>query len=169
MTKKKQMLCQFLFIFVLFIMPLFLAGCFDKKTKKLLKNNLIEFQLIDGYFLKNNVNLPDDVNCILLDSSKDFENYFSIAKTMNNVIITPDFKKNFIFAVIQKETIKNIDMSIVNIKKYRSALIINFNIAAGNSNSYTSTPCIIFSIPKDDKIKIIDFVQNGISIKKIKR
>lgn len=63
-----------------------------------------------NYFLENTVQLDNGVNCFAITTQPEFRKMFGVAKTVDNVIVEPDFTKENVIVIAMPAT--NHDMVI---------------------------------------------------------
>lgn len=63
-----------------------------------------------NYFLENTVQLDNGVNCFVITTQPEFRKMFGMAKTVDNVIVEPDFTKENVIVIAMPAT--NHDMVI---------------------------------------------------------
>ncbi|MCU4154988.1 hypothetical protein J1N10_03305 [Carboxylicivirga sp. A043] len=131
-----------------------IVSCFQSKTKE--SNNTDKLTYLNGYFLRNNVSLNEEVNPIVITSKNEFDNYFGIAKTMNNTVSEVEFDKNNYAAIITKPSSTKQMVIITNSKEENGQLTINYKILKEGNQTFVSNEMKIFAMPKT--IKSVNFV-----------
>lgn len=74
----------------------------------------LNFSILSGYFLKNNVKLSREINFFTIESSNKFKNITSIAKINSNSIVAPNFNDEIVIIIAMKPS-RN--FNIVSIKR----------------------------------------------------
>jgi len=93
----------------------------------------LKFKEMQGYFLKNNVKLPQDVNFITVYSDKGFDAVLGMAKTMTNVITMADMRKNIVAVIAMKPSTTLNDIRIKNAYLIGNNIYIDYEIVPGTS------------------------------------
>ncbi len=112
---------------------------------------------LTGYFVKNNVKFDDnyDFKHLVITNQKDFDNYFGVAKTMNNKISTVDFEKNNVIAIIFKPSKNSKTIAVTNCEFDGDNLMVNYGVKSGAKNNYASSGLYLGTIPNN--IKTVNF------------
>jgi len=134
--------------FLLLFAAAFLPGCFktattasqqpiSKETVKQVEEQAgniavstpLKFKEMQGYFLKNSVKLPKDVNFITVYSDKGFDAVLGMAKTMTNVITMADMRKNIVAVIAMKPSRTLNDIKINNVYLIGNNIYIDYEVA----------------------------------------
>ncbi len=108
----------------------------------------IMFKQLHNYFLRNTIKLENDINVFTAQDMKTFDSLFGIAKTFQNKVTIPDFKKYSVIAIAAKAS--NIATAIIvnGIVAASQGIAVNISIKYSGEQSYTSIPMILIMIPK---------------------
>ena len=105
---------------------------------------------LDGYFIKNTVTFDDNYGFkhIVITNQKDFDQYFGVAKTMENKVDKVNFKKNSVIAIITKPANISKKIGLVYYEFDDDKLLIKYKITTGDKNTYQSTGLYLATVPK---------------------
>ena len=126
------------------------------------KTMVTRFEALKGYFVKSNVVFEGDSKYVVVTNTDDFNQYFGIAKTMNNEVTALDFEKFNVAAIILKPSNK---LHEIKLEKYTSKdgiTLVGFYVEEGEERDFTASSLLLFKIPKS--IKSIDFQQKWITV-----
>ncbi len=118
-------------------------------------------QLLEGYFLKNEVTLQDDINTMVFNNKEDFDNYFGAAKTMDSIVTPIDFNKERIAGILINPTDIKTEFNIISVKEVNTSLQIVYTLEEGEKQSFIATPVYLFKIPKNNTLQSIEFVHDN--------
>jgi len=151
--------------FVMFISVLAMLSCNNAKN---IAGSRIGLVPLDNYFVKNNVSLAEDTTYLAVTNSATFENYFGVAKTMDNKIITPDFSSQTVVSVILKPTNKNVSVKLVSATVAGKEFNIYYSISNNGADlSYTHTPMAVATVPRAIGVRKANFFSNNVKVKTI--
>jgi predicted amidohydrolase YtcJ len=119
-----------------------------KEGNSIYKKKTVE--QLHGYFVKNSVKFDDnyDFKHIVVTNQKDFDEYFGVAKTMNNKIDKVNFRESAVIAIMTKPSKVSNKIKIVYTEFDGDDLFIKYAISTGNENTYQSTGLYLATIPK---------------------
>ncbi len=124
----------------------------------------LEPKLLKNYFLLNSVQVKER-QCWLMSGQAEFENMFGLAKTMKNEIVIPNFDSSFVGAIAVPPSKRLTDFRITKIERSGDAANVHFEIIEGDDElTWTSQPVQVFTFPKDQGIKTVNFIQTGVQI-----
>jgi hypothetical protein len=121
---------------------------------------------LDGYFLKNDVKLADDVNFFTVGDQKGFDELLGQAKTMTNAVTIADFKNNMVAVIAMKpsQTLNNIKIT----KAYciGSDVYLDYEIVpeAAQEIGYFVSNVKAFEIQRPKQILNVSFVDKNRSM-----
>ncbi|MDR1418481.1 MAG: copper resistance protein NlpE [Endomicrobium sp.] len=78
------------------------------------QGEVLNFSVLSGYFLKNNIKLLREINFFTVDSSNKFKNVIGITKTRANSIVVPNFNDEIVIIIAMKPS-RN--FNLVSIKR----------------------------------------------------
>jgi hypothetical protein len=110
-----------------------------------------EINYLAGYFLKNDVDFKTETKYLVLTNRNDFDQYFGIAKTMNNTISEIDFEISNVAALIYKASYTPIEISLINEVSANEVLHFQYKTTIQEKQSFSSTSMKLFTIPKTIK------------------
>ena len=117
---------------------------------------------LKGYFLKNTITLPQNVNTKVFNSQEEFDSYFGIAKTMDNTIAPINFEDERVASILLGPTDQNIAIKSKEVKYIDKELQVQFEIIKDDKyQSYTTTPILLFKIPKNNDLTSIEFIHDN--------
>lgn len=122
---------------------------------------------LGNYFVKNTVALPDEYNYKVSVNQADFDQTFGVASTMNNTIIKPDFSGQIAVAVIGKPSSQQQEISFDKATLGGKDLYVYYKTKKGNTQSYTSTPLALATVPKAIDVKRVNFYQDSTLVKTV--
>lgn len=116
----------------------------------------IPFTPVAHHFVKNTYKQGDLKNP-KIDNEKEFEAIFGVAATMNNKPTQVDFTKQYVIAVIGKETDIATEMKPVSLQKQSNGdLVFTYEIKQeGGPQSYKIMPFLAIAVDKSETGKII--------------
>lgn len=135
------------------------------------KGNKIDYQPIKGYFLKNTVDLPEEINLFWINSEEELNACFGIASVMFSKPDLIDFSKNTIVGICLLPTNYEKNIQIGNVEKMNNSLKLEVEIKAKEMQSFYQTPIQLIAIPKQTELTdLIAFVngEENIVLKNIK-
>ena len=118
-------------------------------------NPEIPFIEAKKYFVKNTYRYGSLKNP-KIDSQKKFDEIFGVAMVMGNDKPTAiDFSKQYVIAVIEKETNKTTTLIAKSlVKNDKKKIIFEYQIKEGEEQSSSSVPCMLLVVDKKYKGKI---------------
>lgn len=124
---------------------------------------ILNFKELDGYFLKNNVKLTDNVNFFTVSAQKDFDKILGIAKTMTNVITPVDFKNSMVVVVAMKPSQSLNNIKITKAYLMGSDVYVEYEILpAGIPDvGYFLSNMAAFAIQRPKQILNVSFVDTN--------
>ena len=146
------------FILLAFI-GLFMS-CENNQTKEVQNNEqevqqtsqertmVTRFEALKGYFVKSNVVFEDDYKYVVSSNMTDFENYFGIAKTMNNEVTALDFEKFNVAAIIIKPSSKLREIKVEKDTSKDGITLVGFSVEEGEERDFSASSLLLFKIPK---------------------
>lgn len=117
------------------------------------------FEELKGYFVKNTVDFDKDIEYVAVSNQEDFDKYFGIAKTMDNVVTPLDFEKFNVAGILLKPAKKAMKIKMTKFTAEGAKQIIGFNIETSDDQSFTSGKVLLFKIPKSRTS--VDFIYDG--------
>ncbi len=155
------------YLFLLFMMMIVMSSCANKRsvaqtevTAAATVGVPVQFQELTGYFVKNTYTPVDDVNPLVIKNQAQFNELFGVGKTMNNTIISPDFEKSIVVALIFRSTNKATTITLSDSKIDKGTLDVYYIAKTGAEQSYTSTPVALSTIDRAGVTNVRFFV-NG--------
>ncbi|MCL2334848.1 MAG: copper resistance protein NlpE [Endomicrobia bacterium] len=119
----------------------------------------LKFSEMKGYFLKNSVKLPNDVNFITAYSDKSFDAALGIAKTMTNTITMADMRKNIVAVIAMKPSMTVNDIKINNAYLVGTNIYIDYEITskAVSDVGYFISNMKVFEIERPQIVTNVSF------------
>ncbi|QJB40805.1 hypothetical protein HF324_24375 [Chitinophaga oryzae] len=117
----------------------------------------LDVQPLNGYFVKNNIQVKDSLTFWLIDNPAAFDSLFGVAKTMNNKIDRPDFGTQVVVAATMPSTYygTQIQLASATTDNLTNDAEMHFVATAqAEKNSYSTTPLWVGSIPKTGRTSI---------------
>jgi len=108
----------------------------------------VEIEYLNGYFPRNDIFFETETMHIIITNRDDFDNYFGIAKTMNNIISEIDFNENHVVGILTKPSDEPMVVSIQNAVANKHILTVYYKTVTMEKQSFTSSDIKIFQIPK---------------------
>ena len=143
-------------IYLLTLVSFFSTG--QIKNTKISKAIDIPFQIINGYFVKNTFT-NDYFPKAKITTQEEFDNIFGAAAFMgeNGTPTAINFKKQYVIAVLEKETDLNTTITPVSLKKVANKILFECKIITGKSQSFTIKPLMMILVDKKyiEKIEVI--------------
>ncbi|NGX83130.1 hypothetical protein [Aequorivita sp. KMM 9714] len=137
-----------------------LFSCNDgnKENQKVIenKNSGFSVELIENYFPKNDIEFSSPVKTVVISNKVRFEQFFGVAKTMNNEISPIDFEENKVVALIAKPSDVKQEIFITATELKKNKLLVKYKLKQGETQSFTSADLKMFTIPKS--VYAVDFV-----------
>jgi hypothetical protein len=167
--KKKILLVPILFI---------ISGCLplsqERKTLKTipikeveLKNveleseqkQFLQFKECSGFFLKNNVKLPNNINFFTVNSALKFKNLLGIAKAVSNIAVVPNFSKSVLLIIAEKPSVNLRDINVSQIYMKENNMYVEYEIKEQESDKdYFAKNLGVFEVEKPSVILNVYFV-----------
>jgi hypothetical protein len=123
------------------------------------KKQFLQFKKCSGFFLKNNVKLPNKVNFFMVSSASKFKNLLGITKTMSNTVSSPDFNKKISIIIIEQPSITLRDIVVNQVYMKRNDMYVEYEIIKQESNKYYFVQNLcVFEVDKPDVILNVYFV-----------
>lgn len=113
---------------------------------------------LSHFFVKNGIEKDSTTKTLVIDSKKEFDKYFGIAKTMNSTIPEIDFKNDVVLAIIGETTDSKTAITIISSKLVGDKVTVKYDITKGEKQSFSHTPLLLFSAPL--RGKNIEFILN---------
>lgn len=97
------------YVLISLMMLITSSSCDSTKKINAIGNDtsLLELTYLEGYFSRNDIAFDSEIKHIVVTGQADFDNFFGIAKTMDNTIFEIDFQKENIAAVILRPSYKS--------------------------------------------------------------
>jgi len=129
----------------------------EKKEQAL--GGVTRFEKIRGYFVKNTVDFDGENKFVVVSNQEDFDTYFGVGKTTKGVVTEIDFDKFNVAGILIKpsDTATSIKMSKFTAEGGKQ--IVGFTVFLGDKQSFTSSPVLLFKIPKSRTS--VDFVSDS--------
>jgi hypothetical protein len=119
----------------------------------------LQFKKCSGFFLKNNVKLPNNINFFTVNSSLKFKNLLGIAKAMSNTLFIPNFDKSVLLIIAEKPSVNLRDISVNQIYTKENNIYIEYEIKEQESDrDYFVQNLGIFEIEKPPVIFNVYFI-----------
>ncbi len=147
-------------LILLLFTVLLVVSCSNKNNtatnsnKNISKENSVSFTQLENYFPKNTLNVTA-LTGYLITNQERLNELFGIGKTMTNVIVSPDFSKEVVLAVIAPVTNQSTKLSVSSISLDNNVLNVSLDAKIGEKLSYSLTPSTIVTIPMIDEVKSI--------------
>ena len=126
----------------------FMVSCDRSKT--------VELDVVEGYFIRNDVAFASEVTCLVLKDQVEFETYFGVAKTMNNRIAETSFDSTYLAAILLRPSVRIRDVKITGSTIKGNKLEVNYAIKQKGKQPSKSTALKILKFPQN--IKSVNFV-----------
>ena len=163
---------------LLVLFPFIISGCLpltqERKALKTipikeveLKNTELEaeqkqslqFKKCPGFFLKNNVKLPSNINFFTVNSALKFKNLLGIAKAMSNIVVVPNFGKSVLLVIAEKPSVNLRDINVSQVYMKEDNIYVEYEIKEQESDKdYFVQNLGIFEIEKPPVILNVYFV-----------
>lgn len=137
------------------IISLFTTICFAQSIKKP-SEVAIPYKVTKGYFVKNTFK-KDHLAEPKITNQKQFDAIFGTATFMgeNGKPTTINFKKQYVIAVIIKETDLNTTLTPISLKKKSGNIVFEYTIVTGEKQTATVRPLLMIVVDKKYKGKIV--------------
>lgn len=113
----------------------------------------VAYTELRNYFV-NNTHKTTKTERLLITSQAQFDEIFGAAAVMgaNGRPTNVNFKKQFVMAVLHPETNKAVQMYPVSVLEYNGAVLFNYKVVTGATQSYTSAPytAVVLDRPVND-------------------
>lgn len=139
-----------------------------QKEKKEVKNmekkettatGVTRFEPLKGYFIKNDVVFESPRKFVVATNNETFDKYFGVGKTMENEVTPPDFDKYYVAGILLQPSDTKQEIELVRFTSEGAKQIVEFNVKAGDKQSFTSGGLLLFKIPKSRSV--VDFISDG--------
>ncbi|AKL97561.1 copper resistance protein NlpE N-terminal domain-containing protein [Endomicrobium proavitum] len=139
---KKLNICFYVFIAAV----IFISGCAVKKISQqpqisqseikqvesqaadLSKSSPLQFKEVLGYYVKNSVKLPKDINFTVINSAKNFDTVLARSKTASFVSAEPSFKNKFAAVIAVKPSVTINSVKINNVYAVGSDVYVDYEV-----------------------------------------
>jgi hypothetical protein len=161
------------------IFSLFIVGCatvhkqeiVPKKVLQEVKSNVVNleqgedlnFSILSGYFLKNNIKLLREINFFTVESSNKLRNVTGIAKTKSNSIVVPNFNDEVVIIIAMKPSRNFNIVSIKRICMLYNNMYVNYEIKEQEAKDlgYFTSNVYILKVQKPKVIVNVCFMNGG--------
>jgi len=114
------------------------------------------------------VPLTEDTSYLAFTNSHAFDNFFGIAKTTTNKIVTPDFSGQTVVAVVLKSTSKAFKVTLLKATMAGKDLNVYYQLQNdAKDNSFQQTPMAVATVPKGTDVKWVHFITGTTEVKTI--
>jgi hypothetical protein len=121
-------------------------------------------QLQGGYFLRNSVNLEDNINFIPVSSSLEFDSILGYAMTMGNTAYVPDFSNKFIVVIAMRPSSSVYEINISSIYFLNGEIQISYDVLLSGRQDigYFLLNMKVYEIEKPDvEVSKLQFVNSS--------
>jgi len=163
---------------ILVLFPFIISGCLPlRQERKALKaipikevelknveleaeqKQSLQFKECFGFFLKNNVKLPNNINFFTVNSTLKFKKLLGITKAMSNTVVVPNFGKSVLLIIAEKPSVNLRDISVNQIYMKEDNIYVEYEIKEQESDkNYFVQNLGIFEIEKPPVILNVYFV-----------
>ncbi|MDR2427631.1 MAG: copper resistance protein NlpE [Endomicrobium sp.] len=163
---------------ILVLFPFIISGCLplhqERKALKVIPIKEVELKNVEleaeqkqslqfkecfGFFLKNNVKLPNNINFFTVNSTLKFKNLLGITKAMSNTVVVPNFGKSVLLIIAEKPSVNLRDISINQIYMKEDNIYVEYEVKEQESDkNYFVQNLGIFEIEKPPVILNVYFV-----------
>ncbi len=148
-------------------------GCSSQKQKSAetsaaaVGSRAVEATPVSGYFLKNTYVFDGDTAFFVFGDQASFDKYMGVGRTMSNNPSVPSFAENIVAAIALKPTDVQTAVDVAGVETKGDKAVVHFEVSPGEKIGYTMTPQILFSFPKTEGLKTVEFVTGGKAVKTI--
>jgi hypothetical protein len=163
---------------ILVLFPFIISGCLplsqERKALKVIPIKEVELKNVEleaeqkqslqfkecfGFFLKNNVKLPNNINFFTVNSTLKFKNLLGITKSMSNTVVVPNFGKSVLLIIAEKPSVNLRDISVNQIYMKEDNIYVEYEVKEQESDkNYFVQNLGIFEIEKPPVILNVYFV-----------
>lgn len=121
------------------------------------KNTSLPYKEAKRYFLKNNID-PHSIHNPKIDTKEEFERLFGQATVMgkDGTPTKIDFSKEYVIAVVENETDKDINLVPKSLKKAKKGdLIFEFQLKEGQAKGFNSVPSLLIVVDRKHKGNVV--------------
>ncbi|MDR3195781.1 MAG: copper resistance protein NlpE [Endomicrobium sp.] len=123
------------------------------------RKQFLQFRKRSGFFLKNSVKLPNNINFFTANSVSKFKSLFGIAKTISNTVIFPDFGKNILIIIAEKPSVTLHDIAVNQVYMKKNNIYVEYEIKEQESDKgYFVQNLGVFEVEKPTVILNVYFV-----------
>ncbi len=123
--------------------------------------------IIQGYFLKNTYIFDQDMAFFVFSDQASFDKYMGVGRTMSNNPSVPSFAADVVAAIASRPTDVQTAIDVVKVEMQGDKAVAHFEVVPGEKIGYTMTPQVLFSFPKTEGLKTVEFVTGGNVVKTI--
>ena len=145
----------------LFVASIFIFAC---KSSKVTVASPVELISLTNYFPKINLPLADTFNHFVIRDSTAFDNQFGMAKTADNILVTPNFGSQTVLAIQGKPTTTKTIILFDRAEINQKDLSVYYTATTAETLSFTMTPAAIATIPRGLDIKYVNFFRNKVKV-----
>lgn len=117
-----------------------LAGCNSGSR------TAVDYRKADGYFVRNDFqNISAEMK---FDSSEEFDKVFGMAATMSSRPTPIDFSREYVVAVVLRETDRATDISVDSLLWTGRKLDLYYSIKEGAAQSFTTRPAMLLVVDR---------------------
>ncbi|MCL1972830.1 MAG: copper resistance protein NlpE [Endomicrobia bacterium] len=133
---------------IIFLIPFIIAGCVPRRTevvrpsvpKSTVKQVeakaadmsqavMLNFKELEGYFLRNDVRLNNEVNFFVIDNDKNFDGILGQSRTMANVVRFVDLNKNIVAVIAMKPSLAVYEIKIIQTYVIENNIYIEYEVS----------------------------------------
>ncbi len=151
------------FMLILLCTPLLLMGNCKGKEAETAKG----LKTLSGYFVKNDYSFDGDYACFVFDDKDSLTTYLGVGRTMSNNVDEPDFANDMVAAIACRPVSTSTEIVVTKIEKSGEAANVHFEVKTGDPISYTIQPLLVFSVSKDDSVRVVKFTTDNKIVKEI--
>jgi hypothetical protein len=121
----------------------------------------IDFTPIINFIVRQDVHLTEEVSYFFYNNEIDFRNTFTLTKSSPGLSSVPDFALQHVIAIALKQTKEIVDIKFTKVDVTSNDLNVYYTKGASMGTSFLHTPFTIATIPKSEKIKHVNFFNDG--------
>ncbi|MCW3108738.1 MAG: hypothetical protein JWQ09_3244 [Segetibacter sp.] len=153
---------------LLIAVSLFITFIFACSAAKRATPSAIGVVTLHNYLLNPDVSFNDDIHYTFIGDANEFHKMFYMTKVSPGTAIVPDFESQSVVAIILKLTEKVMSVDINKAAITGNELKIYYTITDTTSwKTYSQTPMVIATVPKNTSVKRVSFYSHDIKEKTI--
>lgn len=131
-----------------------LAACNSSKHVSL---SDVGYRQLDNYFYKESGSLAEEYGYLVITDEAGFNASFNPAKTMNNVIVQPDFSGQAVVAVVARPVSILRNLVIDRVAIGDKDMNVYYHVEDKGPITYSMAPVVLGTVPRSQRVSQVNF------------